>query len=129
MKKKLVSTIDFTVTGEKFDIIFNLDTKIAKTVPYPNEEKLVKYYRSTKYHSHNKPSALIISFLYNCVQKLMFKNKIDLIKKYVTEGSKLLDFGSGLGKFSIFANKTFETQAVEPIIYKSNFAIKKGIEV
>ena len=25
MKKKLVSTIDFTVTGEKFDIIFNLE--------------------------------------------------------------------------------------------------------
>ena len=129
MKKKLVSTIDFTVTGEKFDIIFNLDTKIAKTVPCPKEEKLVNYYRSTKYHSHNKPSGLFISFLYNCVQKLMFKNKIDLIKKYVTEGSKLLDFGSGLGKFPVFANKTYETQAVEPIIYKSNFAIKKGIEV
>ena len=129
MKKKLVSTIDFTVTGEKFDIIFNLDTKIAKTVPCPKEEKLVNYYRSTKYHSHNKPSGLFISFLYNCVQKFMFKNKLDLIKKYVKEGSKLLDFGSGLGKFLIHADKIYETYAVEPIIYKSNFALEKGIQV
>lgn len=129
MKKKWVSTIDFTVSGEKFDIIFNTETEIAKTVPCPKEEKMVDYYRSTKYHSHNKPSELLISFLYNCVQKLMFKNKLDLIKKYVKEGSKLLDFGSGLGKFPIFINKIYETQAVEPIIYNSNFAVKKGIKV
>ena len=128
MKKKLVSTFDFTVTGEKFDIIFNIETKIAKTVPCPKEEKMVEYYRSTKYHSHNKPSNLFISFLYNCVQKIMFKNKVDLIKKYVSEGSKLLDFGSGLGKFPIFANKIYKIQAVEPIIYNSNFAVKKGIK-
>ena len=129
MKKKLVSTIDFTVTGEKFDVILNLDTEIAKTVPCPKKKKMSDYYRSTKYHSHNKPTNLFISFLYNCVQKFMFKNKLDLIKKYVKEGSKLLDFGSGLGKFLIHADKIYETYAVEPIIYKSNFALEKGIQV
>tara|TARA_B100000963_G_scaffold110440_1_gene96134 strand:- start:41661 stop:42494 length:834 start_codon:yes stop_codon:yes gene_type:complete len=129
MKKKLLSTIDFIVTGQKFDVVLNLDTEIAKTVPYPKEEKMLNYYRSTKYHSHNKPSKPLISFLYNCVQRLMFKNKLDLIKKYVTVGSRLLDFGSGLGGFPVYANKTYETYAVEPIIYKSNFATKKGIEV
>ena len=112
MKKKLTSTVDFTVTGEKFDIIFNLDTQIAKTVPCPKEKKMIEYYRSTKYQSHNNPSNTYISVLYNCVQKLMFKYKLDLIKKYVIEGSKLLDFGSGLGKFSIYADKTYETHAV-----------------
>ena len=90
---------------------------------------MIEYYRSTKYQSHNNPSNTYISVLYNCVQKLMFKYKLDLIKKYVIEGSKLLDFGSGLGKFSIYADKTYETHAVEPIIYKSNFATKNGIEV
>ena len=129
MKKKLVSTIDFIVTGEKFDVVLDLETEVAQTVPYPNEEKMVDYYRSTKYHSHNKPSSLLISSLYNYVQKVMFKNKIDLIKKYVKEGSILLDFGSGLGRFPIYANKTYKTYAVEPITYKSNFAVKKGIEV
>ena len=74
MKKKLVSTIDFTVTGVKFDVILNFDTEIAKTVPCPKKKKMADYYRSTKYHSHNKPSELLISFLYNCVQKFMFKN-------------------------------------------------------
>ena len=129
MKKKLVSTIDFIVTGEKFDVVLDLDTEVAQTVPCPNEEKMLDYYRSTKYHSHNKPSGFLISSLYNFVQKVMFKNKLDLIKKYVKEGSRLLDFGSGLGRFPIYANKIYKTYAVEPITYKSNFAVKKGIEV
>ena len=117
MKKKLVSTIDFIVTGEKFDVVLDLDTEVAQTVPYPNEEKMVDYYRSTKYHSHNKPSGFLISSLYNFVQKVMFKNKLDLIKKYVKEGTRLLDFGSGLGRFPIYANKIYKTYAVEPITY------------
>ena len=53
----------------------------------------------------------------------------EAIKKYVKEGSRLLDFGSGLGRFPIYANKINKTYAVEPITYKSNFAVKKGIEV
>ena len=66
--KHILTTKDFLVTGDTFEISKNLETGILETLPKPNQSDLHKYYDSKNYISHNqKPSSFFSkTFLPGC---------------------------------------------------------------
>ena len=56
-KKRLASPKDALVSGESFELLLDLDTQIAKTHPFPDENKLPSYYQHEDYISHGNAIA------------------------------------------------------------------------
>jgi len=61
------------------------------------------YYNVTDYHPHSRGQGLIY-FLYNLVQRITFKLKYRVLRKYLNKDIKHLDYGGGDGKFSKYLN-------------------------
>lgn len=128
--KVKITTKDFLVTGESFDLLIDSTRDLLITSPQPNEQDLSKYYESNLYISHTDSKAGLMAFLYQYVKKYSLALKLRLILRLNGSSGTLLDIGSGTGDFLKLAKDNgWEAQGVEPNAAARNLAKQKNLEV
>jgi SAM-dependent methyltransferase len=114
MERKICSTKDYLVTGEEFDIIWNSENQIGRTVPFPEKSTASKYYKSSEYLSHKDSSVKAINRLYFFSRFIMFGYKMNILQKYIKKEENILDFGCGSGEFLKRMSVRYKAYGVEP---------------
>lgn len=126
-KKCYLTTRDFFLSGESFDLLIDEELELLKTDPIPHN--LSDYYKSDNYISHSDTGGGVFGVVYRWVKWWSIKRKISLVKNFKKEG-KLLDIGSGTGEFLLKAKKRgYQVKGVEPDAASRELAGKKGLEV
>ena len=102
--KHVLTTKDFLVTGDKFDISKNLKTGILETRPKPSRHDLHKYYDSKDYMSHSQKPSSFFSFCYRQIRAISTKRKLKICRNQLKTRSlknkaRVLDVGCGTGYF------------------------------
>lgn len=124
-----IACYDFIVTKEKFNIVSCKKCGLWQTFPYPPPDKISKYYESKEYISHSDKKETFFDKLYHLVRKYTIIQKLNLIKKYVPQGT-ILDYGCGTGYFlEICKKNNFETFGVEINEIARQKAINKNLFV
>ena len=129
MKKRVCTTKDYLGSNEKFEIIWSKYKGIAKTYPKPLKINLKEYYNSENYISHNPKAIGLISLIYLAIRSLMNRNKLKMIKPFLSKNDKVLDFGSGSGSFLYKLNFKYESFGVEPNDFARSSSLAKGLRV
>ena len=128
ISNKYLSTKDFLVSMEPFDLIDGKIEGLLKTYPQPRAEDLEKYYDSEEYISHTDGKEGMLFWIYQLVKKWSIQQKAQLIFKQNSGVGSLLDIGAGTGDFLKFAkDKGWEIYGVEPNMKASSLAMKKGV--
>ena len=96
--KSPIEVKDYFLTQEPFSLVKIKGLDVYKTTPRIKKEAIAKYYKSTKYLSHNNYKSLF-SFLYSFVKRLNFYFKYKVLKTVSDNEKSLLDFGSGNAYF------------------------------
>jgi len=96
----VLSTKDYTVSGETFPIWQCADCSLRFTQYAPTVEGIGDYYKSEDYISHSNTSKGLINRIYQMVRRRTVKQKRKLIS-HITgkKNGELLDVGSGTGAF------------------------------
>ena len=125
-KKYILTCQDFTVSNQKFDLIYNHKFEMLETSPMPKGEELASYYESESYISHTDSNKTLTDKLYQFVKSFTLKRKLSLINSFNTEERKLLDIGCGTGDFLLTCkNNGWTVVGVEPNSKAKNLAISK----
>jgi SAM-dependent methyltransferase len=97
---KVLTTEDYLVSGELFDIMECNDCSLRFTSPIPSNNEIYNYYKSDDYISHTGKGNSIINQIYRIVQYFTLRIKK---KKVINFSQKklgsILDIGCGTGKF------------------------------
>ena len=112
---KKFTAVDFTATGEEFDV-FGCDAcGMRFTQNAPIEQEAGKYYHSPDYISHSDTRKGIVNKIYHRVRSLMLHRKANLVMEALgSREGKLLDIGAGTGYFANEMKKCgFYVNAVE----------------
>jgi 2-polyprenyl-3-methyl-5-hydroxy-6-metoxy-1,4-benzoquinol methylase len=129
-EKIYLSTKDFLVSGESFELISDSELDFLKTFPQPKAEELSKYYESQEYISHTDEKRGLFSKLYQLVKKWSLQKKVKLIFDQNNGVGTLLDIGAGTGDFlRIAKERGWQVQGTEPNKNASKLALEKGIEL
>jgi len=129
MKRKniLFTVKDYLVSGESFKVIWDEKRQRGKTL-ISSQIDLSKYYSSKDYDSHKENKNGLIDQLYFAVQKMMFHYKAKVINRY-ERGKKLLDYGSGIGKFGKYmTNLNYDVSLLEPNNKARAYAKNQGLK-
>jgi len=106
---------DYTVSNEKFELVYNKKLDLLETFPQPKVEDLGKYYESVDYISHTDSKKTVIDKIYQIVKGYTLNKKIKLINSFKTEKKNILDVGCGTGDFLLKCkNKGWNVVGVEP---------------
>jgi len=97
--KPYLTTKDYSVSGETFQLIYNVDLDILETSPKPKDENLSAYYKSEDYISHTNAKRNVFEWVYQFIRNIALKRKLNLISSFQTEMKKVLDVGCGTGHF------------------------------
>ncbi len=123
-----ISCVDHSVSGEKFDLIFNEELDLLATSPQPNAKQLPKYYETDDYISHTDSKKKGFEKIYQLVKKYSLNKKVSFINKEVTKKGFLLDIGAGTGDFLLAAKKNgWIVEGIEPNKNARNLAKEKKI--
>ncbi len=113
MKKLLCK--DHTVSGEKFELIYDSDLEMYATHPQPNKEQLPAYYKSEDYISHTDANNSLLDKIYQFIKNYTLSKKVKLIQSFHTADQNLLDIGCGTGDLLKLAEKqNLKVSGVEP---------------
>ncbi|MEC7755292.1 class I SAM-dependent methyltransferase [Roseivirga sp. UBA1976] len=108
------SVKDHFGTQEVFQLQGCRQCQTLFTNPRPEENKIIKYYKSGSYISHGDKINTLFNRLYNLIQSQNLKYKQRIVEKYSFKG-KLLDYGCGVGSFlQHMSQKGWEVTGVEP---------------
>jgi len=114
-KIKKITCEDYTVSNEKFDLVYNEKFKMFETYPQPKIEELGRYYESSAYISHTDSKKSFVDKLYQIVKGYTLNKKLKLINSFKTEQKNLLDVGCGTGDFLLNCkNNGWNVVGVEP---------------
>ena len=117
---------DYTVSGKKFELIYQSDLDMYVTHPKPSEIELPAYYKSEKYISHTDSKKSLFELVYQLVKNYTISKKVNLINSLQTKEKSLLDIGCGTGDFMSASQKRgWEVSGLEPNIDARNLAITK----
>ncbi|WP_282117687.1 class I SAM-dependent methyltransferase [Maribacter aquivivus] len=123
-----ISTKDYLVTQESFQLEYDSKSDMLVTKPVP--EDLEKYYDPNNYISHSDSGNGLLEKIYQTVKKYTLNKKVKLINKYTIAEKKLLDIGCGTGEFLINAkNKNWKTVGVELNENARKKATDKNLEI
>lgn len=125
--KHFLNVIDYSVSQETFELLYDAELDMLITHPQPSLEKLPSYYESNDYISHTDGKKTLFEKMYQFVKGIALKNKLKLINSQSQKG-KILDIGAGVGDFLMTAkNDGWEIIGIEPSEKAKNIAIKKGV--
>ncbi|WP_372795042.1 class I SAM-dependent methyltransferase [Lutibacter sp.] len=106
---------DYTVSNQKFDLVYNDKFDMLETFPQPKLEDLGNYYESSDYISHTDSKKSFTDKLYQIVKGYTLNKKLSLINSFKTEQKNLLDVGCGTGDFLLNCkNNGWNVVGVEP---------------
>ena len=106
---------DYTVSNQKFDLVYNDKFDMLETFPQPKLEDLGNYYESSDYISHTDSKKSFTDKLYQIVKGYTLNKKLSLINSFKTEQKNLLDVGCGTGDFLFNCkNNGWNVVGVEP---------------
>lgn len=100
-----LSTKDFMISYERFDLFFDNEKDMLITQPRPSETEIYKYYQSEEYVSHNDSTKGLVNFIYQIVKSYSLRKKERLITRLCGGKGSLLDVGAGTGDFLAIAKK------------------------
>ncbi len=124
-----LTTKDFLVSGESFDLLYEPEKEMLITCPAPNKEDLSSYYESEEYISHTDAKKGLLATLYQTVKKYSLALKLRLITFLNKSPGSLLDIGAGTGEFLKLAKDNgWEVYGVEPNEKARAFSSEKGID-
>jgi len=127
-KKTFLSVIDYSVSGEIFELKYDNELDLLITHPQPKADQLPKYYESDDYISHTDGKRSLFEKAYHFVKNIALKNKTDLIESLQKDKGSLLDIGAGTGDFIIAAQqKGWNVTGFEPSEKAKSIAIQKGV--
>lgn len=119
-----ISSEDYFLTHEVFNIDSCSDCGFKFTNPRPDLKDLPKYYETTAYISHSNTHKGLINKIYHLIRLYAIHSKIRLIKKFIQQGS-ILDIGSGSGEFlKEIQKKHFLGTGIEPNPSARDFSIE-----
>ena len=125
-----ISTKDFLVSGESFDLLEDSERGMLITSPRPEVEDLAKYYESDAYISHTDSKKGLFASIYQNVRKYSLALKLRLITSLHGNEGSLLDIGAGTGDFLKLAkNNHWDVKGIEPNENAANLARQKGLEI
>ncbi|NMH28420.1 class I SAM-dependent methyltransferase [Flavobacterium silvaticum] len=123
-----LSTKDHSVSGEIFDLEYNSESDLLKTIPQPPESQLGNYYQSEDYISHTDSKRTLFEKVYHWVRSFALKSKLNLIQPWKAANSRLLDIGAGTGDFLSEATKSgWQTTGFEPSESARKIALGKEV--
>jgi 2-polyprenyl-3-methyl-5-hydroxy-6-metoxy-1,4-benzoquinol methylase len=126
--KSYITTEDFLVTHDKFDLLYDRNMDMLLTHPRPKE--LSHYYNSDAYISHHDSAKTFIDKIYKLVKSYTLNRKVELIETYSNQEKTLLDIGSGTGEFLQRASKNnWKCYGVEPNKKARKLAISKKLDI
>jgi len=121
---------DYSVSQQKFRLLYNSEYDILKTDPQPNAADLPKYYESEDYISHTDGQRTLFEKIYQVVKTKNISDKVKLITKKNNGTGSLLDIGCGTGDFlAAAASIGWKTKGFEPNTKARNLALSKNIEL
>jgi len=119
-----LSTKDYFLTQENFELVQCKFCKFVFTNPIPSPEDLPNYYDSPNYLSHAVSKKSLVGTVYDNLRDINLKNKFKLISKFKTEG-KILDIGQGTGEFLNYMNRRgWDVTGIEPNDSTRQYAIE-----
>jgi len=125
-KKIFLTCKDYTVSKQKFELVYNDKFDMLETFPQPKIEDLGNYYKSDDYISHTDSKKSIIDKLYQIVKGYTLNKKLKLINSFKTNQKNLLDVGCGTGDFLLNCkNNGWKVEGVEPNKNAKNLAKSK----
>ena len=127
--KTHIEVVDHFLTKEKFKIQKTSVPGLLKTIPTPNKEDIIKYYKSERYISHNSRKTGLFFIFYRFLRSINFYAKYYFLSS-TKNNQYVLDFGSGEGYFlNKLKNKGVKACGVDSSatpsltnVYKSIFA-------
>ena len=129
-KSVYISTKDFLVSGESFQLIYDQKFDLLITTPQPDLKELPNYYKSEEYISHTDSEKGMLSFLYQKVKQRALKKKVALITKSNNGIGSVLDIGAGTGEFLKVASEYgWKVQGAEPNEKARFISKEKGIDL
>ncbi|EDP69525.1 hypothetical protein FBALC1_00185 [Flavobacteriales bacterium ALC-1] len=106
---------DHSVSGEEFQLLYNMELDMLETFPQPEVEKLTDYYKSEDYISHTDTKRNLLEKVYHLIRNVSLKRKLKLINSFNSESKQLLDIGCGTGDFLETALKAnWQILGIEP---------------
>ncbi len=123
---------DYTVSGEKFEIMYCKQCNTGLTQRIPDQESIGEYYKSESYISHSDTKKGLINRLYHFARNFMLKSKHQLVGKATKlQQGTLLDIGSGTGYFlEMMKRKKWQVKGIEADEIARNFSQQQfGLEV
>lgn len=117
MEKKpiFIEVKDHSVSGERFQLLYDEQLEMLETFPKPALDKLPEYYQSEDYISHTDSKRNLLEKVYHLVRDIALKRKLYLINKVSNKGKHLLDIGCGTGEFLQTAKKNnWTVVGIEP---------------
>lgn len=126
MKKENLKVKDYSVSGETFELVPNLEFGFLETKPKPSLDKLSQYYESEDYISHTDSKRNLFEKLYHMVRRIALNKKLKLINSFSSKSRQLLDVGAGTGDFLQTAQKNnWDISGIEPNEEARGIANKK----
>jgi len=125
-----ITTKDYSVTGESFELIYNEKYLALKTFPQPNPQEIMRYYESSDYISHTDGKRNLFEKAYHMVKSFSIKRKLNLINKFQGIPGTILDFGCGTGDFlSYMKINNWNSYGYEPNEKARELAKRKGLRL
>lgn len=123
-----LTTRDFMVTGEVFELVQKGSEGLLQTRPMPADT--APYYKSEAYLSHTDSNKTLFEKLYLLLKSFNLKSKLRLLKGLQKSPGALLDFGAGTGDFlSVVKRAGWVVSGVELDQGARQRASQKGVEV
>ncbi|MCD8443475.1 class I SAM-dependent methyltransferase [Tenacibaculum finnmarkense] len=124
----LLNCIDYTVSDESYEVMYNKKYDMLVTSPVP--VNLENYYVSEAYISHTDSKKTLFDKAYQLVKNHTLKQKLKLINSFKSEEKTILDIGAGTGDFlKVCKENNWKVSGVEPSEKARSFASKKNIEL
>ncbi len=126
--KPYLNCIDYTVSNESYEVMYNEQLDMLVTSPLPKD--LHNYYKSEDYISHTDSKKSIFDKIYHLVKKYALNKKLKLINSFNLTNKTLLDIGAGTGDFlKVCQQEGWTVNGVEPSSDARNIANSKGISL
>ena len=130
MNNLYLSTKDFSVSKEDFELHYDSENDMLSTFPKPEGEGLDMYYASEDYISHTSSKRTLFEKAYHFVRTIAINKKLQLINSLQGKTGNLLDIGSGTGDFLAAAmNKGWKVTGAEPNPKAREAAKGKGVNM